>query len=94
MKRMMYLLALSIPMSMCAQMRDLRKYNLVSAIEKWVEQAKKDGTYDELPQVIKDAGQKIEKKDYLVARNDLSKITEAVFQHALKTPVHQEDVTE
>ncbi len=85
MKRMIYFLALCATMSVYARMYDIRKYKLEQTITRWVEQSKKDKTFDELPQIIKDTWAQIEKKEYDVSRNNLVKISQALSKHSLKS---------
>ncbi len=100
MKRVMYLIALSVPMMMVAHKRvtkkdrvkrtvkefDIRRFNLDATITKWVNSAKEDGTFDKLPQLINDTWSQIENKNYMVSRDILLKLSNAAFKNALTRP--------
>ena len=96
MKRILYLIALCLPMVAYAEKSDvkkqdtreydMRKYNLDKAIAQWVNQAKKADEFDKMPQLIKDAWAQIEQKNYMVPCALLRKLSRAVFKYSLTRP--------
>ena len=71
-------------MDVSAKTYDMRKHHIDRSVTRWVEQAQKDKTFNELPQVIKDAWSKIEKKEFEVSKDERGKITQALHKNALK----------
>ncbi len=72
-------------MSVCAKTYNLKKYNVARSIKMMVEKAKKNETYDTLPQIIKDTWTQIENGNYEVeSLEELKKISNAMLKHALK----------
>lgn len=82
---LLYVIALSSMMSVCAKTYNLKKYNVARSIKMMVEKAKKNETYDTLPQIIKDTWTQIENGNYEVeSLEELKKISNAMLKHALK----------